>query len=293
MKFEINNEKCEVKQGTNSLRSLLYFSFLILNFALFGCQQKMAEQPAPRAYETSPFFANGSSARPLEAGTVYRGQRPDDHPMVTGLSAEGRKAKTTDATGAAAYDPKSVVPPKGAPDKVENYVSEFPFPITADDLKIGQTRYNTFCGVCHGAAGDGNGKIAERGFLRPPSYHTDPLGKAGDWSSLGDQSKTPTGETGLPQGYSRGFNRWGVRKSLNEVPVGYIFQVITWGYGGMPDHASQITPEDRWRIIAYVRALQLSQGADVNALPAAQKKHAEDALSGKAAAKKDDHGHGH
>jgi mono/diheme cytochrome c family protein len=259
--------------------------------AAAGCQQKMAEQPASRPYEESPFFANKSSARPLESGTVYRGQRGDDHPVMTGLSAEGRKAKPGDATGAAAYDPKSNVPPKGAPDKAENYVTEFPFAISADDLKVGQTRYNTFCAVCHGAAGDGNGKIAERGFLRPPSYHTDPLGKAGDWSSLGDTSKTPTGETGLPQGYSRGFNRWGIRKSIVEVPVGYIFQVITWGYGGMPDHASQITPEDRWRIIAYVRALQLSQGADVNALPAAAKAKAEAGLKGEK--KADDHGHGH
>lgn len=285
----MKNEKVKIKHAALRRLLVLPFSFLIFNCA--ACQQKMADQPAHRAYEESPFFANHSSARPLESGTVYRGQRGDDHPMVTGLSAEGRKAKAGDATGAAAYDAKSNAAPKGAPEKVENYVTEFPFPITADDLRLGQTRYNTYCALCHGAAGDGNGKIAERGFLRPPSYHVDPLGKAGDWSTLGDPSKTPTGETGLPQGFSRGFNRWGVRKSISDVPVGYIFQVITWGFGGMPDHASQITPEDRWRIVAYIRALQLSQGADLKSLPADAKKRAEEGLSGKTVKKDDGHGH--
>ncbi|MGL4423568.1 MAG: c-type cytochrome, partial [Gemmataceae bacterium] len=163
---------------------------------------------------------------------------------------------------------------------------EFPFQITEADLKLGQTRYNTFCAVCHGAAGDGNGKIVERGFLRPPSYHQDPEGKKFDWSTLADPSDK------LPQGNSRGFYRWGQKVAIEDVPVGYIFQVITWGYGGMPDHASQISPEDRWRITAYVRALQLSQGAKMANLPAAEKKKVEDALAGKAPAGGAGAGHG-
>jgi hypothetical protein len=225
-----------------------------------GCQQKMATQPAPRAYDESPLFANDQSARPLEVGVVHRGQKPDSDPLLTGLSEKGRTIKVGDWSGAKAYDEKSVVPPMGAPNDLANYADEFPFAMTESDLYRGQQRYNVFCAVCHGAAGDGMGKIPERGYLRPPSYHADPEGKKFDWSTTGQPS------TELPQGYSRGFFRFAIKKPLAEVPVGYIYQVITWGYGGMPDHASQIPPADRWRITAYIRALQLSQGADVTKL---------------------------
>jgi len=250
-----------------------------------GCQQRMAEQPGHRGYEASPYFLNGQGVRPLEQGVVYRGQRPDSDPLVIGLSAEGQKARTGDVTGKGSFDEKSVVPPKGAPDKVDNYVTAFPFEITEADLKRGQQRYNIYCALCHGAAGDANGKIVERGFLRPPSYHTDPAGKKTDWSTLGETS-------GLPQGYSRGFFRYGVKVAIKDVPVGYIFQVITWGYGGMPEHATQVPPEDRWRIAAYIRALELSQGAAVADLPADVKAATEAALNAKKPdAKKDEHKH--
>ncbi|CAN5429729.1 cytochrome c [soil metagenome] len=234
--------------------------------ALQGCQQKMADQPAPRAYDESPLFPHKQSARPLEAGVVYRGQKPDSDPLVTGLTEKGRKVKVGDWSGAKAYDEKSVVPPAGAPNDLENYVKEFPFAISEADLKRGQQRYNVYCALCHGAAGDAMGKIPERGYLRPPSYHTDPEGKAKDWSTPGQPSSE------IAQGYSRGFNRFGIKVSLKDVPVGYIFQVITQGYGGMPDHASQIPVEDRWKITAYIRALQLSQGATAGELPADAKK---------------------
>jgi mono/diheme cytochrome c family protein len=138
--------------------------------------------------------------------------------------------------------------------------------ITEADLRRGQQRYNIYCALCHSAAGDANGKIVERGYLRPPSYHLDPDDKKMDYSTFGSPS------TELHQGYSRGFFRFGKKVALKDVPAGYIFQVITWGYGGMPDHASQIPPDDRWRIAAYIRALQMSQGADAGKLPEAEKK---------------------
>lgn len=98
-----------------------------------------------------------------------------------------------------------------------------PFAVTRDDLARGQVRYNIYCAPCHSRVGDGNGYIPSRGFARkPPSFHIDRLEKA---------------------------------------PVGYIFGVITEGFGIMPDYSSQIPAEDRWRIVAYVRALQLSQHA--------------------------------
>jgi hypothetical protein len=242
-----------------------------------GCQQRMADQPGHRAYEASAFFPNRQGARPLEPGVVYRGQKPPADPLVTGLSAEGQKDRTGDPTGKAAFDEKSVVPPKGAPDKVENYANEFPFEMTEADLKRGQQRYNIYCALCHGAAGDGNGKIVERGYLRPPSYHVDPAGKLMDTAATGRVKDEEAGK--LPQGYSRGFGRYGVKVAIKDVPVGYIFQVITQGFGGMPDHASQIPPEDRWRIAAYIRALQLSQGAAVADLPPAARRAAEEGLA--------------
>ena len=98
-----------------------------------------------------------------------------------------------------------------------------PFAVTKEDLARGQDRYNIYCAPCHSRVGDGNGYIPSRGFPRkPPSFHIDRLEKA---------------------------------------PVGYIYGVITEGFGIMPDYSSQISPQDRWRIVAYVRALQLSQHA--------------------------------
>ncbi len=243
------------------MRSLILLSFVLA----VGCQQKMATQPAPRAYGQSSLFANKQASRPLEDGVVARGQKADSNALISGLSKKGREVKVGDWSGAKAYDVNSVVPPAGAPNDVENFVSEFPFPITEADMHRGQQRFNIFCALCHSAAGDANGKIVERGYLRPPSYHLDPDNKAMDYSTFGSPS------TELHQGYSRGFYRFGKKFPLREVPVGYIFQVITWGYGGMPDHASQIPPEDRWRIVAYIRALQLSQGAEAGKLPEAQK----------------------
>jgi mono/diheme cytochrome c family protein len=104
----------------------------------------------------------------------------------------------------------------------------FPLPLTTDLLKRGQERYKIFCSPCHGIQGDGNGMVSMRGMKHPPSYH-DPR--------------------------------------LRQVPNGYIFDVITNGFGGMLSYSAQIPPADRWAIIAYVRALQLSRNAPVSDLP--------------------------
>jgi mono/diheme cytochrome c family protein len=106
-------------------------------------------------------------------------------------------------------------------------VETFPFPITKEVLDRGQQRYDIFCSVCHGATGNGDGMIARRGFNKPlpASYHQD---------------------------------------RLRQAPVGHFFDAMTNGWGAMPSYASQIPVEDRWKIIAYIRALQLSQ------MPAAQ-----------------------
>ncbi len=107
-----------------------------------------------------------------------------------------------------------------------------PFPVSMDVLSRGQERYNIYCAPCHARLGDGNGVIVQRGFKRPPSYH-DPR--------------------------------------LRNAPLGYFFDVMTNGFGSMPDYASQIPPRDRWDIVAYIRALQLSQNASAADAPAGQK----------------------
>jgi|SRR5579859_933853 len=108
-----------------------------------------------------------------------------------------------------------------------------PFPVTKQVLEHGRERFNIFCAPCHSRLGDGNGFVPSRGFARkPPSFHIQRLQKA---------------------------------------PAGYFLGVITEGFGIMPDYASQIPPKDRWDIVAYVRALQLSQNATMADVPAGQK----------------------
>jgi len=107
--------------------------------------------------------------------------------------------------------------------------TEFPFPITAEVLQRGQQRYQIYCVPCHGYTGDGDGLVVQRGFNPPPSYNTD---------------------------------------ALRQAPVGHFFDVVTNGFGAMPSYASQIPVNDRWAIIAYIRALQLSQHATLDDVPA-------------------------
>jgi len=107
-----------------------------------------------------------------------------------------------------------------------------PFPVTMEVLDRGRERYNIYCAPCHSRVGDGNGFIPSRGFARkPPSYH-------------------------IPR--------------LQKAPLGYFFDVISNGFGIMPDYASQIPARDRWNMVAYIRALQLSQNATKADVPAGQ-----------------------
>ena len=109
-------------------------------------------------------------------------------------------------------------------------VDGFPFPVTKEVLDRGQQRFNIYCTPCHGHLGNGDGMIPSRGFRHPPTYHQD---------------------------------------RLRKVPDGYIFDVITTGFGAMQDYSAQVAPADRWAIVAYIRALQLSENATVADVPAA------------------------
>ena len=108
-------------------------------------------------------------------------------------------------------------------------VETIPFAITYDDIKRGQERFNIYCSPCHGRLGDGNGMVVQRGLRQAASYHQD---------------------------------------RLRQERMGYFFDVITNGFGAMQGYAEQVPVRDRWLIAAYVRALQLSQNATLNDVPA-------------------------
>ena len=231
-----------------------------------GCQQKMAEMPYYRPYEPTVSFPDGRSNRPLEPGTIHRAQHLEEDPLVTGLTADewarARKLAVTPKTGngggkeggkegAAADRDMAIGAPRFDPRKGEQqvYAADFPFEITPADLLRGQERFTISCAPCHGPLGNGKGKIWERGYLKPTSYHTEKV------AEYEPDETSPA----VPLGYSRGFGRWGIAIPMREVPPGYIFEVMTRGFGGMPDYAAQVEPADRWRIIAYIRTLQYTQ----------------------------------
>ncbi len=109
---------------------------------------------------------------------------------------------------------------------------KFPFPITQADIERGRQRFNIYCTPCHDYTGNGQGMIVQRGFPPPPSFHI---------------------------------------QSLRDAPAGHFFQVITNGYGVMYSYAARVEPADRWRIVAYIRALQMSEHAAVTDVPDADR----------------------
>jgi len=182
-------------------------------------------------------MAEQPAYRPLEASAFFLDDR-SARPLPAGTVPRGSTPET-DPLNTGRLDS-----PASGSDKKTDFVNEFvksvPFPLTTPVLHRGQERYEIFCAVCHGFDGTGNGKIVERGFTRPPDYVTD---------------------------LSRGFAHKGVRIHLRDVPIGYLFEVISKGYGAMPDYETQIPPSDRWAIAAYVRALQISQHLRLSDLP--------------------------
>jgi len=118
--------------------------------------------------------------------------------------------------------------------KVDGQPSEaFPFPATKEILDRGRERFNIYCSPCHGLSGDGDGMIVQRGFRRPPSLHED---------------------------------------RMRTAPAGHFFDVITNGQGVMYPYGYRIVPRDRWAIVYYIRALQLSRRASINDLPETEQK---------------------
>jgi len=193
--FAIRPSPFAFRSSLLALRSTLYALGVL--FALTACRQDMHDQPKYEPLEASTFFADGRSARPLIEGTVARGNLQLDEHFYTG-KINGELA------------------------------TELPFPATMDVLKRGQERFNIYCSPCHSKAGDGAGMIVQRGFRRPPTYHSE---------------------------------------RLRDAPIGHFFDVMTNGFGAMYSYAERVSPRDRWAIAAYIRALQLSQNATLDDVP--------------------------
>ena len=146
----------------------------------------------------SRFFVNGAAMQPPVPGTVARGELRDDDAYFQGMDANGKPIK------------------------------KIPVPITMHMLKRGQERFNIYCAPCHSKVGDGKGMVVKKGFLPPPTFHSD---------------------------------------LIRSYPDGHIFDVISNGIRNMPTYAPQIPVPDRWAIVAYFRALQRSQYAKIEDLP--------------------------
>jgi mono/diheme cytochrome c family protein len=211
-----------------------------------ACSQQMSNQPKYEPLEPSSFFDNATSARPLVEGTVPRGFLREDTLLYTGRSDAGSSASPGSSSGqvrpglayggivseGATLPPRLNPPMPAAPlpgGKIApGYANTFPFPITPEALDRGQERFNIHCSPCHDRLGTGNGMVVQRGYRRPPSFHTE---------------------------------------RLRQAPVGYFFDVITNGFGAMPDYSAQVVPSDRWAVIAYIRALQASQNMTLRDVP--------------------------
>jgi mono/diheme cytochrome c family protein len=167
--------------------------------------------------------------KPYRANALHKGQQP----LIEGTVPRGHlkenrefffgKKLTAESLSGEQQSQRPVQTTSGAgANAFPDDVETIPMTITKADLDRGQERYNIYCSVCHGMTGYGDGIVARRGFNRPSpaSYHQD---------------------------------------RLRQAPVGHFFDVMTNGWGAMPSYASQVPVEDRWRIAAYIRALQLSQ----------------------------------
>ena len=156
------------------------------------------------------------------------------------VNEEGANRQPPEGTVARGSLALAVAAPKAAVPGQVGSVGEdgFPFKLSADTetrkkeiveiLDRGESRFNITCLPCHGKLGDGNGMVALRGFRHPPTYHQD---------------------------------------RLRNAPTSHFYDVMTNGFGAMPSYAEVLTPEDRWKIIAYIRALQASQNAKAGELP--------------------------
>ena len=221
-----------------------------------GCRMDMQDQPKYKTFRAGDqkFGVNGASVRPLVEGTVPRrgagaDYRDSEDYFYTGKTA-GQAAAGMSSGGMAAMGGTQQA---GAPADTSAALASgahvhgasetaaaaggpdvFPIEIDRAALERGRDRFQIYCVVCHGFTGEADGMIVRRGFRKPPSYYED-------------------------------------RLQEGTTPAAHFFDVITNGWGAMPDYSAQISPEDRWKIIAYIRALQLSRKVKMEELSPADR----------------------
>ena len=218
--------------------------------------------PAKDAQQRSTLFADGRAMRPDVAGTVIRGEMGQDLDFLTGIDMESLAESDTpradklvraylspreDETKADANEPEGNEPKAGAeapPISVMDstpWLNKNPLAVDRELLQLGQKNFGIYCSVCHGMNGSGNGlvnrrarKIMASSWIPPSSLHQDTL-------------------------------------TQDKYPDGKLFSTISNGVRKMPGYAGQIKPQDRWAIVAYVRALQQSQNASIDSVPEDQR----------------------
>lgn len=207
-----------------ALTGLVLGAPLVILVALFAMPRapRMRAQQRLKPFEESSFFGDERSMRRPPEETIPRATPAEDPAFSWGrtrLPSPGEEPELLplEARQTAQSDEKT------------RYIDRIPIEISEKLLYRGQNRFDIYCALCHGGAGDARGIIPRHGFPRPPTFHS---------------------------------------TRLREAPDGYLFNVITLGYGMMYDYADRITPADRWAIVAYIRALQFSQHARAGALGA-------------------------
>ena len=205
MKDEKRKMKGQGRHKLGIVRLLASYRFFIFHFSFFilGCQGQPFSKPpihiVPDMDHQPKYKAQGAAMRTAPAGTIARGALHDGDPIYTGR------------------EPGSDQP-----------LAESPVAVTMEGLKRGQERFNIYCAVCHSRVGDGKGIMLQRGYVPPPSFHTE---------------------------------------IIRNYPDGHIFNVITNGLRNMPAYGAQIPARDRWLIVNYLRVLERSQNAAAADVP--------------------------
>jgi mono/diheme cytochrome c family protein len=208
-----------------AFRSRLSLASACLFVASSGCDRlDMYDQPRYEPLEPSEFFHDGLSARPLVEGTIARGQLREDEAFYTGKQQGQPISQIPEAALRAVYARQPSLFNRA-------YEETEPSQLRRVLLERGRERFNIYCSVCHGWVGNGDGMIVQRGFRKPPSYHS---------------------------------------QRMRAAAAGHYFDVITNGFGSMASYADRVEVADRWAIVAYIRALQLSQNAQLEDVPIEQ-----------------------
>jgi len=226
----MGHKKAQKAQKLTKARAVICAFCAFLWLGSSGCRRDMQDQPKVKPLRGATFFADGLGSRQPIEGTIPRGYLRDDNPEFFTGKKSGARTAPT-ATAQQQTAGAQQPPPGGQANSFPDDVVEFPIPITKEVVQRGHERFNIFCSACHGMTGNGDGMIVRRGFRRAASFNDD---------------------------------------RLRQAPVGHFFDAMTNGWGAMPSYAAQIPVQDRWAIIAYIRALQISQqnNAAASASPA-------------------------